>query len=128
MRQDRKWREGQAAVMVLAISLLLIFMVTTMVAVVFSLLSDTTMLSKGEKALFIAETAAEDSILRLLRNPDYAGDTNIMIGGGSADVVVTGVGSKTLEVTAFYGETRRNLAVEVAIVNGELSVVSWGEE
>jgi len=47
---------------------------------------------QGEVAYEIAQSGAENGLIRLLRNPSYAGET-LPVGSGSATITVTGSGT-----------------------------------
>lgn len=130
MRLDKKnsnWKNGQTIVILLLVSLMLVFMVTTTVAVVFSLLKDTTVQAQGEQAMAIAQSAAQNAVLRILRDPNYAGEAGITIGGGVADITVTGGSSKTVTAVSTYYLTSRRVEVDLTMVGGEWEVIDWRE-
>lgn len=130
MRLDKKinnWGKGQTVVILLLVSLMLIFMVTTTVAVVFSLLKDTTVQARGEQAMAIAQSAAQNAVLRILRDPNYVGEVGVAIGGGVADITVTGGSSKTVTAVSTYYLISRLVEVDLTMVEGEWEVIDWRE-
>lgn len=127
MQRDKYMKKGQTVLMLLVISLILVTFVTTMVAMVFTIGRDTTTLGKGETALAIAESGTENAILRLLRNSNYTGETGLTIGGGQVEIAVTGTTTKTITTNVVFENVKRTVKADVAIVNGQLSVVSWSQ-
>jgi len=118
-------RQGQTLV------LLLVFMamaVTITSAAVVVIIANSKMGSKweqGEAALVIAESGAENALLRLLRDPTYSGET-LTVGTGTATIVVTGA-NPTVDVTGTVGNFSRQIQVVGAYSGGILTVSSWRE-
>lgn len=84
---------------------------------------------QGEQALQIAESGAENAIIRLLRDPNY-GETpdTISVGNGQAKITVTTVGeSKTIISQGENGSFKRRVEVSISYVNNKLTVTSWKE-
>lgn len=120
-------KSGHIAIMLVLIIMMLSIITTAAVALAFSTTQDTTTLSRGERALSIAESGAENAILRLLRDPSYAGEYNLPIGTGDATITVVGNAPYVITSTAVSGDMTREIQVEASIISGELSVVSWQE-
>src|SRR5438105_3780783 len=53
----------------------------------------------GERALEAAQSGAENALLQLLRNPNYSGETNLVVGNDLVDISVQTVGT-TKTITA----------------------------
>ena len=83
-------------------------------------------LSQGSNALDIAESGAETAMIKLLRDPSYAGET-LPISDGQAVITVTGTNPKTVIAEGIRGNFRRKIQVEVDYTNNVLTVVSWTE-
>ena len=76
----------------------------------------------------VAETGAENTILRLIRDPGYTGEaTPLSIGPGSATITLSGASPITITSTGVVGDMVREVQVEVTRVSGKLTVVSWKE-
>ncbi len=82
--------------------------------------------SLGEDAYAIAESGAENAILRLIRNPSYAGET-LTVGNGSATITVTGSSTKTIVSEGVRGNFRRKVQVVGGYVNNIFTPTSWTE-
>lgn len=86
---------------------------------------------QGEIAYQIAESGAENGVLRLLRNPDYTGETDLSIGSGNADIVVTGVGTPAqpyvLVSTGEIGSFSRQVQYTIQYENNLLQVINKQE-
>lgn len=121
-------RKGEVAVMLILIIVVLTTLTTAAVSLAISTMRDTTTLTLGEKSLTVAESGAENAILRLLRDPGYAGEPSALsIGPGSATITVTGNSPYTIVSTGVVGSMTRTVQVEANIILGKLTVVSWRE-
>jgi hypothetical protein len=120
-------KKGQVAIMLVLITAMLATITTAAVAVAFSTTRDTTTTTLGERALMVAESGAENALLRLLRDPNYPGESNLSIGPGSATIGVTGSGPLTITSTATVGTMVRQIRVVANVVGGVLTIVSWQE-
>ncbi len=74
----------------------------------------------------IAESGAENALLRLLRDPFYAGET-ITVDSGTAVTTVSGTSQKTIVSTGTSGQFIRKIQVIVDYNNNILTVTSWTE-
>jgi len=113
--------------MLVLIIILLSVLTTAAVALAISTTRDTTTLTLGERALTVAESGAENAILRLLRDPSYSGELGLPIGPGTATIGVTGTSPKVVLSTGTVGTFVRQVQVTIAVTNGQLTVSSWQE-
>ncbi len=51
-------------------------------------------------AYALAQSAADNTILRLLREPSYTGESNLPLGGGFADIAITNVNGEFIATTS----------------------------
>lgn len=88
---------------------------------------------EGMIAYQIAESGAENGLLRVLRTPPptYTGETNLQIGSGDADITVTGTGTIgdpfIITSTGQTGNFIRKIEVQATYVNNLLTVTSKRE-
>jgi hypothetical protein len=81
----------------------------------------------GETALAVAESGAENAMLRLLRDPTYAGET-LTVGPGSATIEVTGT-DPIITVSGTVGDFTRKVRVTTGYSgSGALTVNTWTED
>lgn len=125
MKQRRP--KGEVTITLLILIMMLIIITTSAVAVAVSSMQDNTSLTLGEETRTLSESAAENAILRLLRDPSYTGELNLPIGDGNATIAVVGTTTKTITSTATLGRYRRSTQVVVEIVAGQLNILSWQE-
>ncbi len=81
-------------------------------------------MQQGMIAYDLAESGAENAILRLLRNPDYSGES-LTIGDGTADVSVSGTPPVIIS-TGKIGRTMRKIQVNLSL-DGAITILSWKE-
>jgi len=120
-------KSGQVAIMLILIIVVLSTITTTAVALAFSTSRDTTILTLGERSLMVAESGAENAVLRLIRDHGYTGDLSLSIGPGNATIVVTGSAPYTILSTGRVGDIVRTVQVQANIIAGKLTIVSWQE-
>lgn len=121
-----KNQQGSSLIVVVVLGVMGILIVTMGLALSITSTQSNAIYSESRRATFISESAAENALLRLLRDPSYTGET-LTIDGGTATIVVTGSTNKTITVTTSVGTTIRQLQVETVEVNGITTVSSWNE-
>lgn len=84
-------------------------------------------IEQGALAHSIAESGAENALLRLLRNPSYTGET-LTVGSGTATIVVSSLGGNQSRIvsTGAAGNFQRTIQVDVTM-SGLISINSWRE-
>ncbi len=103
--------------------------VTVTTAAVIMMIIGSTAASKyelGQVAYMTAESGAENAMLRLLRDPNYTGET-LTIGSATATITVTGTDPKTITSTGVSAGFSRQVKVTAGYTNGILTVTSWNE-
>ena len=83
---------GQALITLLFFTVIGITVTSAAVAMIYVNSLSGTKQQQGEVAYEIAQSGAENGIIRLLRNPGYTGET-LPVGSGSATITVSGTGS-----------------------------------
>lgn len=121
------FKSGQA--LVLLIVVMVVGTVITSAAVIFAIvnLKAASNLQSGEEAYAIAESGAENGILRLVRNPSYTGET-LDVGNGQAVISISGSGGNlTIVSEGVKGNFRRKVEVTGGYVNNIFTVSTWKE-
>lgn len=124
---NNNFAKGQIAIMLILIIVVLTTITTAAVAVAISSTRDTTTLTLGEEALAIAESGAENAILRLLRDSTYTGEVNLPIGLGNATINVTGTTTKTITSKGVLGSMVKTIEATVSSNTGQYTVSNWHE-
>lgn len=119
--------QGMALVTVIIFAAVAMLVITAAVSMgILSSVSSRQML-QGQHALLLAESGAENALLRLLRNPVYTGET-LTMDGGTATIVVSGTNPKIISVEGKSGSIIRQIEVRVSDTSGAMSVDSWQEK
>lgn len=120
------FQRGQALVTLLIFMVVAIIVTSAAVVVIFVNSLSSSKLVVGELAYYAAESGAENAILRLLRNPNYTGET-LQIDQGSATITITGTDPKTITSVGNFGNFSRTIEIVVGYTNNILTVSSWKE-
>lgn len=104
-----------------------IIMTTMAVALVIINSQAASHIEQGESALRVAESGAENALLRLVRDPTYTGAETLTIDGGSATVTITGTDPIIIVSRGEVGDFVRTASVSASFQNTILVVNSWKE-
>lgn len=119
-------RSGQALTMLLIFVVIAIIITSSAAMVLLINLTTTSKNEQGILAYEIAESGAENAVLRLLRNPNYVGET-LQIGSGSATIQVSGSSTKTIVSQGYYNSYTRKIQITAQYTNNILTITSWKE-
>ncbi len=119
-------RKGQTLVVLLVFIAMAMAVVSAAVAVVITNTQGSTRFEVGQMALGLGESGAEEALLMLLRDPNYAGSTLTTV-DGTATISVSGSDPKTIISSAVVGEIRRKIQVVAGYTAGVLTVQTWRE-
>lgn len=120
------FKKGQTLVVLLVLMSVGMIITTAAVGTIISDSQATSKFSSGEEAYNIAESGAENAILRLVRNPSYVGET-LTVGAGTATITVSGAATKTIVSEGVSGDFRRKVQVVGGYVNNIFTPTSWTE-
>lgn len=116
---------GQAMITVLFISIIGLIVTT---GAVYALMINTSISSldeRGALAHSAAESGIENAILRLIRDPNYTGETFMIDTDRTVTVAVTGTSPQIITATASMGSITQRVQVQVAYNGGILTIQSW---
>lgn len=121
-----KHEQGQALILIVIFTVIgsLVISAAVMLTLINSTASDK--VYQGSNAYDIAESGAETAMIKLLRDPMYAGET-VPVSDGQAVVSVSGTNPITITSTGIRGNFRRKIQVTVTTTNNILTVTSWKE-
>lgn len=122
-----KLQKGQALITLLFFVIVSITITSAAVTLIMISSLSATKLEMSTNALTIAESGAENAMLRLLRNPFYTGETGLAVGNGTATITVSGTNPTTITSTGIIGNFKRRVEVKVGYTNNILTVQSWKE-
>ena len=118
-----KNHKGQALVS------LLMFVLVAMTVIISSIttaISNTRATSIGQQAVdayYVAEAGAENALIRLLRNPNYSGET-LTVGNNQSVVTVAG---STITSIGNVNNLTRKIEVKISYTNNQMTIISWKE-
>ncbi len=122
-----KNNSGQTLIVLMVFMVVAITVISAAVVVTIVNSQSTSKFSQGEVAFAIAESGAENALMRLLRDPYYAGET-LTIGNGTAIINVSGNdASRVVTSTGKNGSYTRKVQVTSSYNNNVLTIVSWKE-
>lgn len=117
-------QRGQTLVTLLVFVVMATAIATTAVAVIINTTQSTFILEKQTVASQMAASGIENAMLRLLRNPDYTGET-LPVGTGIVTINVTGTTTKTITATAQNDEFVATYEATASYVDYRLTVTAW---
>lgn len=117
--------KGQTLLMLLVFMIIAITITSAATILILVNSANTQKMEGGSIAFHLAESGIENALLRLLRNPNYAGET-LSINGGTATITITGSNPYTITSTGKKGNFSRTLQV-VINYNGNMTISSWKE-
>ena len=123
MKKDEK---GMALVTVLIFTVVAIIVITLGIMLMVIQTGSSSKVASSQEAMFVAESAMENALIRLLRDPNYSGET-LTFTNGTATINVTGTSTKTVTVTSDVLSSNRTIEVILDEVDGVSSVSSWRE-
>lgn len=118
-----KNHKGQALV-----SLLMFIMValTVITSAITTVITNTRASSENQQAVdayYVAEAGMENALMRILRDPNYSGET-LQVGNNSAVVTVSGT---TITSTGYVNNLTRKIQVIVSYNNYQMTITNWQE-
>ena len=124
MKQRNKTGQALVSLLVFIATATIITAAATTVTLINS--QSTGKFAQGESALTIAQTGADNAILRILRDPNgtYTGE-DLTVGGGTAQITVEGSSVKTITSEGKDGNFIRKVQVVGTFVNNTFTVSSW---
>ncbi len=120
---NTKYQRGQAVVTLLFFMVMSITITTAAVVIVLANAISASTNEQGMTAYYVAESGAEEAVLRLLRNPSYTGGT-LSVGNGT---VTINIASGTITATGSAYNAKRTVEVRTVYNNGVRSITSWKE-
>lgn len=126
---------GQALVTLLIFVAVALIVSTAAIGVALVSTQASSQFTQGEQAYDIAESGAEDAILKLERNSSFATPASgydLAVGSGIAQVIVTPPGLSSTKTIISRGVVNNRFKRKVQVVgqfsaDGTFSVVSWNE-
>lgn len=80
----------------------------------------------SQLTLSVAESGAENALIRFLRNPEYTGET-LTVGEGTAIITVEAGEPTIITSVGRLGSFQRTITIELTNTSGQFTVTSWKE-
>lgn len=127
MKTKFKIREKAQAMITLLFFVLISLTITTgAIIIIITNSISASRFQDGTTAYYVAESGVENALLRLLRDPAYAGEV-LTIGEGTSTITVSGTNPKTIVSVGQYGEFRRTVQVQATYSDGYYTFSNWKE-
>lgn len=118
------FQTGQTLVLLLVFVLVAILVTTAATIIISTNSMSMTNVSMGIATRQMAEAGIEKSLLQLLRNPNYKGET-FNLDTGTVIATVSGTTTLTIDSTATNGDFSKKVEVIATYSNNVLTPVSW---
>lgn len=116
-----KKQKGQALIVVILVGMITLIGVVSATTLVISELKKNVATSLGIAQYEITYGAAENAFIRLLRNPNYTGET-VTLGSSTCYITVEGTSTKTVEVRCTNGDYVRKVGATATFSGGIMTV------
>lgn len=122
-------QSGQAMISLLFIAIIGLTIITAAAVLVYGNTQSASINEQGAYAYYVAESGAEEGLLRLLRNPNYVGTPvgqPLAVGLGGVSIQVSTL-SGTITSIGTYNNAVRKIQVKTLYNNGVRTITSWKE-
>lgn len=126
MFSSHKNNKGQTLVILLLYMVVAIMITSASIMMILINSRAADSLSQGATALDVAESGAETAMIKLLRDPAYAGET-LTVSGGQAIITISGTNPKVVRSKGVLNNFTRTIQVTADTSNNTLTVTSWKE-
>jgi hypothetical protein len=121
--KSKENQKGQAVLTLLFFMVIAMSIITAVVIVVINTAQAGSNIEQGTVSYYAAETGAENALIRLLRDPNYSGET-LNIDNGTVTITVN---NGLITSTAQIDDSIRKVQVQTVYNNNVLTVTSWKE-
>jgi len=119
-------QKGQALVTLLFFVLISLTITSGAIIIMIANSISASRFQEGTGAYYTAESGIENASLRLLRDPNYVGET-LTVGAGTALITVSGSNPKTIVSVGQNGNFKRTVQVQATYNNGYYTFSNWKE-
>jgi hypothetical protein len=121
-----QFQRGQALITLLFFVLISLTITSGAIIIIIANSISASKLQEGALAYYTAESGMENALLRLLRDPNYTGET-LTIGEATLVTTVSGNNPKTIESVGQNGNFKRKVSAEMTYNNGYYTFSNWKE-
>ena len=117
---------GQALITLLFFVLISLTITSGAIIIIMANSISASKLAEGTQVYYTAESGLENALLRLLRNPNYTGET-LEIGEGTVSITVSGSNPKTVVSVGQNENFKRTIQAQMTYSNGYYTFSNWKE-
>ncbi len=118
--------KGQALTTLLFFVIISVTIASAAIVILIVNAISTSKIQEGIAAYYAAESGIENALLRILRDPNYNGET-LVIDTSTAQISVTGSNPKTVVSVGQNGNFKRTVQAQVDYTNGYYTFSNWKE-
>ena len=107
--KNQNTQNGQALITLLFFVAISTIITSAAVLILFSNALDTIRFSEGTQSYYTAESGIENALIRIVRNPNYTGETLSLPEGEIVVTVTYNAGIYTINSTTFVGDSIRTI-------------------
>ena len=115
---------GQTLVTLLVFTVVAIAVTSTAISIMINITRSASIVESRIIASQAAESGIENAIIRVLRDPEYAGET-LQIGDASVEISVAGSDPIVITADATYGSYIQTVQTTIAYVDNSLTISDW---
>ena len=116
-------KAGHTLILMLVFVAIFLVITTSVIVAGINSMQSVGHLSSGQSATLLSESAIEEAMLRLLRDPSLTNFT-LTMGDGTATINIIGAESKTIDIVAdVFGYVRKKRVI-AGYTNGVLQIIS----
>jgi len=120
---EKNHKKGQALVSLLMFVVVAMTVISTTITTVISNTRAASMEEQSVDAYYVAESGAENALMRLLRDPNYSGETMAV---GVNNAIVTVVGNR-ITSNGHVNNLTKKIQVDVSYNDNQMVITSWKE-
>jgi hypothetical protein len=121
------FQKGQALITLLFFVLISLTITSAAIIIIITNSLSASKFMEGDLSYYAAESGIENALLRLLRDPNYAGEA-LTVGDATALITVSGNNPKTVVSIGRNGNFRRRVSAQMTYSNGYYTFSNWKEE
>ena|SRR3989344_3371848 len=116
--------KGQTLVSLLVFAVVAIAVTTTAVAIMINITKSASIFESRIIASQAAESGVENAIIRVLRDPNYSGET-LSVGNSVVVISVTGTDPIIITSEATYGTYIQKVQTTITYIDNRLTISDW---
>jgi len=116
--------KGQTLVTLLVFAVVAIAITTTAVAMMINIAKSASIVESRFITSQAAESAIENAIIRILRDPDYYGET-LFVGDASVMISIAGTDPIIITADATFGNYIQTIQASITYIDNRLTVTDW---